>query len=287
MKNIFYSFLIISLIVSCKSSVKRAAKDTTATGKTIDAKQSLIGEFKPFVQGSWVNKDYIKEIAKTRSPYIAREKVGNITTMLIDTKFIEGDSVKIAVGYGNHEGGDFILKFHPGRTAGTIKAYSPGGDVAGNTFELKYSIGKNDTTLILYTFDKKKKPTDTTNYTRVFKDFEGHELGYSTYYLVNKTLISGNYILTDTLNKTSKVNFDSYGKVTGFPGAKTYAIDVDFETPPGNNMDQIDFDQDSKNNKFYAFKFVHDTLNFYQTSYDKDSIDLVLGKRIYKLVKQK
>ena len=161
-------------------------------------------------------------------------------------------------------------------------------DVEGNTFALGYNVSKSDTTLIVYTFDKVGKLTHVDHYFRVFKnEFQGHKLGYSTYYVVNKVLIAGNYLMTDTLNSVSKVAFDNYGKVTGFPGAKVYSIDVDFETPPGNNTDQIDFNIGQKNNPTFAFKFNHDTLNLFQVSFDKDSIDYILGKRVYKLVKQK
>lgn len=104
--------------------------------------------------------------------------------------------------------------------------------------------------------------------------------------MINKTLISGNYILTDTLNRSFKVSFTNDGYVSGFGDFKTYFVDVDFETPPGNNMDQIAFDLNSKNDKLYAFKINRDTLNLYQTSYDKDSIDMILGKRVFKLVKK-
>jgi hypothetical protein len=77
------------LFVSCKSNKKQAAKDTTAISKPIDSKQSLVDEFKPIIQGSWVNKEYIDEIARTKSPYSAQEKMANITTILIDTKFLK------------------------------------------------------------------------------------------------------------------------------------------------------------------------------------------------------
>jgi hypothetical protein len=289
MKNIFYLLFFFVFFTSCKSNTKKnGGKDTVTIKKNTDKAQSLISEFKPIIQGSWVNRDFINKIAKTQSPYLAKDDAGNICTMLISTKFIEGDSLKIEVGYGTHEGGDFTLKFHQAKVKGAIIAYpAPGGNIDGDTYGLKYKISKNDTTLILYTFNKDGKTTDSTYYFKVFNDFEGHELGYSLYYMVNKTLISGNYILTDSVNNKTKVSFDSFGNVSGFPNAKTYAIDVDFETPPGNNMDQLNFELADKKTSLYAFKIDRDTVNLYQTSFDKDSIDFILGKRIYKLIKQR
>jgi hypothetical protein len=284
MKNILYALLTLNLLASCQNNT---ASNSKSTDKIKGQTQRLITKFKPIIQGSWIDKGYIREIGKTKSPFLARKKMGNITTMLIDTKFLKDDTLRIDVGYGNHEGGEFMLKFQPGKTNGSIIAYSATGqDAEGDTFELKYKVTSKDTTLAMYTFDKNRKLIDATTYLRVFRDFEGKELGNSTYYMVNKTLITGHYLLSDTLNKVSKAYFDNNGTVTGIPGAKTYFIDVDFETPPGNNMDQIDFDINTKNDQLFAFKFDHDTLNLFNTKLDKDSINLILGKRVYMLIKQ-
>ncbi|HTE01379.1 MAG TPA: hypothetical protein VK668_18965 [Mucilaginibacter sp.] len=287
MKNIFYFLLITTLFFSCKSNTKQTVKDSTRTIKPIvDTTLRLIQRFKSNIQGVWVYKDYIDAVAKSKSPFLAFKDVGNITAMVIDTKAIKGDSLLVGIGYGNHEGGDLMIKFHSGSN-NTIIAYNPGTNPNDGHYELGYSINKSDTALILYTINKEKKTTEQAKYSKVLTIGATKELGDGTDYIINKILISGSYILTDTLSNKSKVKFTNDGKVVGFSDFKTYLINNDFTTPPGNNMDQIIFDLKSKNKKIYAFKIDRDTLNLYQTSYGKDSIDLILGKRIYKLIKQK
>jgi 6-phosphogluconate dehydrogenase len=56
---------------------------------------------------------------------------------------------------------------------------------------------------------------------------------------------------------------------------------------PENNLDEILFDWNTKNQKSFTFKFSKDTLNIYETREDADSINLIVDKLKYKLVKHK
>jgi len=103
MKNIFYAFIFISLLFSCKSDIKQKAQDTIKTKSVNGQSETLIKKFKPILQGAWVNTEFIDAIEETKSPVLAYTKAANITTMLIDTKGIKGDTAIIDVGYGNHE----------------------------------------------------------------------------------------------------------------------------------------------------------------------------------------
>jgi len=59
-----------------------------------------------------------------------------------------------------------------------------------------------------------------------------------------------------------------------------------------DNLDMIFFRDkkrtaDNISHGNYSFKFSADTLNLYNTYPNADSTELVLGKRVYKLVRQK
>jgi hypothetical protein len=54
-----------------------------------------------------------------------------------------------------------------------------------------------------------------------------------------------------------------------------------------NNLDEIVFYFLGNNNTGYSFKINADTLSLYDTHPNADSTLSILGKRIYKLVKQK
>ena len=285
MKKVLYGLVISSLLLSCRSNTKKTDKDSVANNSQTDQTQQIIKKFKPIIQGVWVKSDYIDEVAKTKSPLKAFSKASPITTMIIETEFVKGDSILIDIGYGNHEGGNLLIKFHPGHSISSIMAYTPGGNIENSFYELKYSISK-DTTLTLYTYNERKKLVDSAHYFKAFNSTHVKELGYATNYMVNKALKLGAYTLIDTLNHASKISFTQDGNVSGLSDFKTFYINIDFTTPP-NNLDEIIFDLYSKKQKSYAFNIDADTLKLFETFLSKDSIDLVLSKLKYKLVKNK
>jgi len=287
MKNFLFPFLVLSVFLSCKSNKTQTSKDSVVITSISAPAESLIKEFKPIIQGVWVKADYIAEIAKTKSPLEAFAKASPITTMVIETELIKGDSILIAVGYGNHEGGSLIIKFRKGHANHSIIVCNTSGPMEDGYYELQYSVDKKDTVLTLNTIDKNKNVVESAKYFKAFNSQTGKELGYATNYMVNKVTLAGSYLLMDTLNKTSSIKFTSNGDVFGLSSFATYYINIDFTTPPGNNMDEIIFDVYSKKSKSYAYNFNADTLKLYETTYSKDSIDLVLGKLKYKLVRHR
>lgn len=279
MKNTLYVLLITGLFLSCKSNTKQEVKDSTNTIKPgVDQTQDLIRKFKTIIQGVWVEKDYVDKVIKTKSPLAAEDEIGDITTMYINTDHIHGDSIIVAMG-DNHEGSERILKFQPGKTSSTIKFGSG---------ELGYLIEKGDTILLVSWFNDQKKKNVITKYSKALNKQHDNNLGQGLNYVINKGLIAGNYTLADSTGGIFQINFSDYGKVSGFSDFKSYEINIDLNEEPMDNLDEIIFfDMDNKNNKSYSFKIEADTLNLYNTYPNNDSTQLILGKRVYKLVKQK
>ncbi|MGZ3753982.1 MAG: hypothetical protein ACXVAY_21085 [Mucilaginibacter sp.] len=277
MKNRLYLLLILSACFSCKSKSNQDTKDSTATS-SINQTQDLIKKFKPIIQGVWVKADYVDKVIKTKSPLAASDEVGGITTMYINTDKLEGDSIIVNAGYGNHEGGSAVLKFQPGKSPATI---------IFNGGELSYTISNGDTTLTISQFDKTKKQQIITKYIKALNKQPDDDLGYGMSCYINKGLVVGSYALIDSTGEKSKVDFNSDGKVTGFFNFKKYIINIDLNSDVNDNLDEIGFDAFSKNRKSYGFKIILDTLKLYETLENVDSTELVLGKLKYKLVRQK
>lgn len=115
MNKAFCTLLILCLFSSCTSNDKKSNTNRKSLkGNPISQSSALVAKFKPILQGAWVNKAYIEEVARTRSPFLAVNKVGNISTILIDTSFIKGDTLLTDVGFGDHEGGNFVANFSQG-----------------------------------------------------------------------------------------------------------------------------------------------------------------------------
>jgi hypothetical protein len=159
--------------------------------------------------------------------------------------------------------------------------------VATNFYELGYAISRNDTSLVLYHYNKDHRLLDSTCYLKALPPESENDMGYGIEYITNKILITGNYDLIDSTGHSAKVKFANEGNLSGFLGFKTYYINTDFEGGPENSVDEISFDINNKNQKDYAFKFNADTLNLYITKMDADSTLFIKKRPLYKLVKIK
>jgi hypothetical protein len=279
MKNILYLSLITCLYFSCRSYHKLTTRDDTSTTIAFSQSQKLIEKFKPVIQGVWVKSDYIDKVIKTKSPLAAADKANGITTMYINTEKINGDSLSVDIGTGNHEGSEMILKFKPGKNKKTISfGYS----------DLGYEINNGDTILVLYYFGKDKYFDPITKYSKVLNKQSNDDLGYGMNYIINKGLISGNYILHDSVGNYSAVNFSDNGTVTGFFNYTKFNFNIDLHSDIRDNLDEIGFDYDTKNNVSYSYKINNDTLNLYTTKVNiTDTDELIIDKLKYKLVRQK
>ncbi len=106
MKKILTLFLLVSILAGCSCHHKSKTLNG-ANSKT----QYRMHKFNRIIQGAWVNKEYIDEVLKTRSPQAASGSAGFITALSIDTTNIKGDSLSVGVNLGNHEGTILITKF--------------------------------------------------------------------------------------------------------------------------------------------------------------------------------
>jgi len=198
--------------------------------------------------------------------------------MYINTDDINGDSIIVPIGAGNHDGSNLTLKFIPGKNKSSI--------VFGDG-ELTYSIGHGDTILTFADFDKEKKQFIKTQYVRSFKRQPNDDLADGMDYYINKILVAGNYTLTNSIGTKLKINLSEDGRVSGFLNCKTYMINIDLNSDVNDNLDGIYFKTADKENKNFSFKINADTLILYTTEENKDSTELIQDKLKYKLVRTK
>ncbi|TSD63480.1 hypothetical protein FFF34_017980 [Inquilinus sp. KBS0705] len=274
MKRLFYLLIIAGLFASCGGN---ESDQDAANNKPLDQSQALISQFKPIVSGVWVKKNYIKKLIKSKSPLAAADRATGLTTMLIDTAKLKGDSIIVAAGWNNHEGSNLTLRFQPGKNTTTIEL---GDD------ELSYKIKNGDTTLVVYHYDEKTKETSTTNYIKALNTQPANNLGYGMSYMINKGIISGIYQATDNTGKKFNAVFYDNGKVSGFPDFNTYYVENDLGNGPMSNLDELIFELNGKNQKSYAFIINKRKLDLYTTKANADSSELLLDKVAFKLVKK-
>ena len=263
-----------SLLISCQSN--SSTVDKSVENQIVDIQVI----FKGIINGDWVEPSYIDDLTKTKSPYNSQNALNSIVELNIDTSRIKGDSLEIG-SPSIHEGMSFFVFFRPGITINAFPTNIKDYDNESNFYELGYLISSKDTSLVIYHYDKNKKLLGQSEYKRVPKNSEG-----ALQYMVNKTLVAGKYNSTDNKGKSITVQLTNDGKVIGLQNFTKYYVLTDFVAGPENNLDEICFDIQTKNQKCYAYEIKGNTINLYENSENNDHLTLALGKLKYKLVKQ-
>jgi hypothetical protein len=251
--------------------------------------ENFAQEFKSIIQGVWVRRDYINDLENMRSPYKSKKNLRGVASMTIQLSNQDRDSVHVGYGLNNHEGAEFTIYLKEGQKPKTLKTNLTNYFTEkASFFDLGYRIKDSDTSLVLYSYDKKWKFLDSTSYIRVAKKATDEtDMGWGIQYITNKKLITGTYTFNDSTGNSSKIKFDVNGRVIGFLSFQTYYMATDFEAGPENNLDQIYFDFETKKQKMFTYQLNADTLNIYSTYENADSTELIQGKLKYKLVRQR
>ena len=250
------SFLIISFflfLTSCQTHWTRT--DNTLPNQNADIKS--------IINGNWYEPTYIADIQKTKSPFQSQNSLATMVEIDIDISQAIGDTLEVGAP-SVHEGTSFRIIFTPGLTPNFFNTDIIDYENKSNFYEIGYIISTNDTTLIIYHYDKNKKLLEQMEYKKAPKSSES-----ALQYMVNKTLFSGNYKTVDSSGQTLTLNFSNDGIVTGFPSYKKYYVLTDFVAGPENNLDQVCFDIQTYNQRCYAYEIKGDTIKLYDTKKSK------------------
>jgi len=266
LKTLLYFSIILN---ACNSSENDPSSEKS---------EVLITKFKPIIDGIWVEPTYIDDISKTKSPNKSQGLLAPMVELSIDSNKITGDSLEVGAP-SIHEGSSFVVYFRLGTKQTSLPTNIAHYGSPTNFFELGYLVGNQDTTLIIYRFDKNKTLLEETKFLKVPKNSEG-----ALQYMVNKTLFSGDYDASDTAGNKMKIHFTNDGLVQGLPNFEKYYVLTDFVAEPENKLDEVCFDIQTKNQKCYAYKIIGDTINLYETNENEDGPRP--GPLKYRLVKQ-
>jgi len=275
-KYLGISLAAIIMLSACKGN----KTDNTKTQAQNPTTKALINRFAPIIQGVWVKVDYLDKIIRSKSPVASRDLAWGITTLIIDTQSIDGDSLLAGASFNNHEGGSVVIKFKSGKSISSICAGK--GD-------LSFNIANGDTTLIYIEQNADTHKNIVSKYRRALikPRSADDDAAYGLDYLVNKALFAGNYVYNNSAGQQPIVTFTNDFRVKGLEGFKTFLPLIDMSTGPMNNLDNIIFDETGDNSKTFIFKIDADTLKLYNMYANADSSKQVLGPLKYKLVKKK
>jgi hypothetical protein len=280
MRQLTFIFLIFFILTSCSN------EKTSNTENDVSESDSLKKSFTPIFKGIWVLTDYINKIEKTRSPLKSADKLKGVVTMIIDGTD-NSDSIEIGASWNNHEGYNFTTYFLVGQNSNRLKTNIPDYVEKSNFYELGYETINDETFLFLYHYEKTNKLLDKKQFSKVAETQPDNDAAWGLQYIVNVKLFSGNYLLIDSLNSTTKISFENNGSLTGDSEFKTYYIFTDFMGGPETNLDGIIFNMDTKNSEGFAFTMDKDTTYLYNTKGEEEAGELLqLNKVKYRLVRQ-
>lgn len=277
-----FTFIISTFVILTSCSNDKSSTADNSSNQIDSLKQTFI----PIFKGVWVLSDYIKEIEKTKSPLKSAYKLQDVVTMIIDGK-TQSDSMEVGASWNNHEGYSFMTYFVAGQNSKSLKTNIPDYDENSNFYELGYETINDETFLFLYHYNKSNKLIDKKSFTKIAHEQDENDAALGLQRIVNEQIFSGNYLIIDSANQSSKITFNSDGSLIGNSDLKTYHVFTDFMGGPETVLDGIAFNIDSKKSLWLAFKYSTDTIYLYTTKGDEEAGEQIqFDKVLYKLARQ-
>jgi hypothetical protein len=213
---------------------------------------------------------------RTRSPALAIKDFPNYpATMLIEPAPATADSTHAALVLDLHEGSDMTILFQSGTSATSLPVRISLGEDA-TSYELAYQVSATDTVLYFVKRDRQQRELSRFAYRRVAQVKPGKEhitqLNDEFAHTLNRLLLAGTYLGTDSLGRRVQAQFWPDGQVKGLP-FRTYHILEDFLGGPTGG-DVLICNMYQKDQQQFVTDYGRDTLRLYE---QYEAIDIPPG----------
>lgn len=296
MKSLIYIVIPMILISSCKEVGNENLKSEQIhfeNDKSIESNEKAdISSLIPIIQGIWLPKEYVENLHKTKSAYIASSLIPEIAELQINPDEIVNDTLYVGSSIGNHEGYGFNIWFtsQNGKIIIQSDIYEWKADKKTSEFVVQT---KPDTIIKLVIKNQNGEMLKTIEYIKVrnkehITNFGG--LGYN--YMARRVLLNGTYeILDSSKSNMGIINFDAENEmITNFK-YKFYTIQTDFGGGPSYEDDHVTFQakkDDYHNSETYVIKKEMDTIVLYTTEeiISDSGYSIELKDKVYYLIKK-
>ena len=215
----------------------------------------------PVIKGSWVAKDYVDDIEKTKSPVASYTKLEGVAAIIITDK-VKDDKIAARVSFNNHDAINLSVFAKKGRTPNSLTTNYVNTDTA-DKYDLEYTVTPTDTILTLRSYNRDGKEITAKKFVRVNSNTVKDDAGSGIQFTVNKQVLYGTYMVEGTQPPLT-VTFKNNGSVTGFEDFDAYLVGTDFSYNDPDEIlgsDYIYFEKKGDDNYFsYDFKIKADTL---------------------------
>ena len=103
-KIIFFTWLFVLTIISCNSEHKKYKETNTIIEKSKASNHISLTEFSEKFGGVWLPEQYVNEIRKSKSAYLARNSIPEISELIIHNRNFKNDTLFVGSSLNNHEG---------------------------------------------------------------------------------------------------------------------------------------------------------------------------------------
>lgn len=253
--------IITALLFACGSDKK---ENNTVPESNISTADRLKHQFLPIIGGGWVAKGYLDRLKENKSPMKSADKTDGILCVIIPFE-AEKDSAWAGLDYNSHEADNFTIYFKPRKHTASLATNYKVYDRETDFFELSYTIKNADTTLFINRFDASGRLIKSMPFTRVSRETATDYVGYPAEVAVNRLLMEGSYIYTDTLATQHTVTFKRNGTLTGFGNYTNYYVNTDYTACDPEELPLTDFmylraEEDKYAGMLYDYTITGDTL---------------------------
>lgn len=261
---------VVILISACKNQPETASNTITS----LSTQKSQVSIQPKDLIGIWVSAKYLADIQHSHSMRMAFDSIETLTVMDIKEGDMLGDTQRVSLSFGGHEGGEGMIVFAPFKSSKGITFGISSGDNPPILDNPKALIVHKDT-ITLQGIDDKNNITDASTYIR----YTAGDLDNILEQVGIQTLFKGDWTLTDDEGKISSVKITEKGDLKGFGSYKSIGLYSDYSG--------VDFDCDmayltentTKKPRVLCFKHTGNSVEFHEMGARKNKV-------VYKLVKK-
>lgn len=256
-KIILYTWVFVLTMTSCNSENKKSRGTSSINHLTLN-------EFTEKFEGVWLPELYVNEIRKSKSAYLSRNSIPEISELTIHRRNLKNDTLFVGSSLNNHEGFGFTI-WDSGQQENSSFSNNIFDWSKEKKYQFTYDLTKKSISIICKNMEG--KIDNQIDYIKVLEPEYVSNFGGVGYEIISREVtLNGKYQILDSLKKDlGVINFEpKSGKIQNFEFSH-YSITTDFIGPqyPSDYI-LLRLEQNKrKNQKYLSLINSNDTIILY------------------------
>ena len=222
-KIILYTWVFVLTMTSCNSENKKSRGTSSINHMTLT-------EFTEKFEGVWLPELYVNEIRKSKSAYLSRNSIPEISELTIHRRNLKNDTLFVGSSLNNHEGFGFTI-WDSGQQENSSFSNNIFDWSKEKKYQFTYDLTKKSISIIRKNMEG--KIDNQIDYIKVLEPEYVSNFGGVGYEIISREVtLNGKYQILDSLKKDlGVINFEpKSGKIQNFEFSH-YSITTDFIGP--------------------------------------------------------